>query len=78
MRDFEIRMYQPSCSMICYKSASNYSGEQHTALDWWIRGRSLHQAEFMMYEMREDLVGRRGKFVEKKGTKGSLPGLGSF
>ena len=73
-------MCQPSCSMICYNSASNYSGEQQTALDWWIRGRSLHQEELMVYEKREEAQfgGQEGKFVEKKGTKGSLPGLGGF
>ena len=54
MRDSEIRMCRPSCSMICYNSASNYSGEQQTALDWWIRGRSLHQKELMVYEGEEE------------------------
>ena len=47
-------MCQPSCSLICYKYASNYSGEQQTALDWWIRRRSLQQEEFMLYEGREE------------------------
>ena len=47
-------MCQPSCSMTCYNSASNYTGGQQTALGWWIRGQSLHQEELMVYEKREE------------------------
>ena len=70
-------MCQPSCSMICYSSASNYS-EQHTALDWWIRGRSLHQEEFMVYEKREEAQfgeeQQEGEVCGKEGNQGKFAG----
>ena len=76
-------MCQLSCSMICYSSASNYS-EQHTALDWWIRGRSLHQEEFMVYEKREEAKfgGQQpaggGSLWKRREPREVCRGLGAF
>ena len=84
MRDCEIRMCQPSCSMMCYKYASNYSGEQQTALDWWIRRRSLQQEEFMVYEGREktQFGGQQpaggGSLWKRREPREVCRGLGAF